>query len=147
VACLLLDGPARGHIWLDARHIGVVEQMFPSFEGFVIDWADCLANNRWPEGYVPAGRCALQAALSGYLHMCEEQMGVADGRLSGAQLRDALGGLGPGSIAIAAESPLFGERDHVDPCITCARVIESLSAQGLDPAVVLPGQPPLPARP
>jgi len=146
LAVMPLDGPAAGQIWLDARHIGITKPIRESFTAFLHDWIDRLSRNEWPEGFVPIGRCPLQAALTGYLHMCEEQMGVSEGQLRGAQLRDALGGLGPGAIAIAAEGPLFHERETVDPCITCARMVENLVAEGLDPAVVAPGAPPLPVR-
>lgn len=146
LAVLVLDGPASGQMWLDARHIDISMPMFPSFTTFVLDWVDRLAHSRWLEGFVPAGRCALQAAISGYLGICEQQMGVPEGQLAGAQLREALAGLGPGAIAIAAEGPLFGEREYVDPCVVCARVVENLVGAGLDPAVVAPGVPPIPAR-
>jgi hypothetical protein len=78
--------------------------------------------------------------------MCEHQMDVADGQLTGPQLREALAGLGPGSIAIAAEGPLFRDREYVEPCVICARVVDNLVGAGLDPAVVAPGVPPIPAR-
>lgn len=145
-AIMPLNGPASGQIWLDAHHIGMTSPIRPTFTAFLLDWIDRVSRNEWLEGFVPIGRCPLQAALTGYLHVCEEQMGVAAGQLSGAQLREALSGLGPGSIAIAAEGALFGERETVDPCITCARMVENLVEQGLDPGVVAPGVPPLPVR-
>ena len=145
-AIMPLDGPASGQIWLDARHIGVTTPIRATFTAFLLDWIDRLSRNEWLEGFVPIGRCPLQAALTGYLHVCEEQMGIAAGQLQGAQLREALSGLGPGSIAIAAEGALFAERETVDPCITCARMVENLVEQGLDPGVVAPGVPPLPVR-
>jgi hypothetical protein len=145
-AIMPLDGPAAGQIWLDARHIAMTVPVRATFMTFLLDWIDRLSRSEWLEGFVPVGRCPLQAALTGYLHVCEEQMGLASGQLRGAQLRDALAGLGPGSIAIAAEGPLFGERETVDPCITCARMVVNLVEQGLDPQVVAPGVPPLPAR-
>lgn len=146
LAVLALDGPGAGQIWLDARELGLATQIAPSFTAFLADWIDRLSRNDYPAAFVPVGRCALQAALTGYLHLCEQQMGIAEGQLAGAQLREALGGLGPGAIAIAAEGPLWGERETVDPCITCARTVENLVGQGLDPAVVVPGLPPLPGR-
>src|SRR5690606_1125942 len=126
--------------------LALYQLIHPTFTAFLLDWLDRLASNQWPEGYVPIGQCALQVALSGYLHMCEEAAGLASGQLAGAQLRDALAGLTPGSIHIAAEGPLFGERETVDPCITCARMLENLAEDGLAPDVVAPGVPPLPAR-
>jgi hypothetical protein len=145
-AVMPLDGPASGQIWLDARHIAITTPIRATFTAFLLDWIDRVSRNEWLDAFVPVGRCPLQAALTGYLHVCEEQMGVAAGQLGGAQLRDALSGLGPGSNAIAAEGPLFGERETVDPCITCARMVENLVEQGLDPQVVAPGALPLPVR-
>jgi hypothetical protein len=145
-AVMPLDGPAAGQIWLDARHIAITTPIHTTFTAFMLDWIERLSRNEWLEGFVPVGRCPLQAALTGYLHMCEEQMGVASGQLRGPELREALSGLGTGAIAIAAEGPLFRERETVDPCITCARMVENLVEQGLDPNVVAPGAPPLPVR-
>jgi hypothetical protein len=145
-AVMPLDGPASGQIWIDARHIAITSPIRATFTSFLLDWIDRVSRNEWLDAFVPVGRCSLQAALTGYLHVCEEQMGVEAGQLRGAQLREALAGLGPGSIAIAAESPLFGERETLDPCITCARMVENLVADGLDPQVVAPGALPLPVR-
>lgn len=146
IAVMAIDGPASGQIWLDARHVGIVQMIRPSFTAFLLDWVDKLAHNEWLDGFVPVGRCALQAALSGYLAMCEQQLGLAEGALAGAALRDALEGLGEGSIVIAAEGPLFAEGETVDPCITCARMLENLREQGLPAGVVAPGVRPLPGR-
>lgn len=146
LAVLRLDGPTTGQIWLDARELDLTALIAPSFSAFYLDWIDRLAHNRWLEGHVPIGRCALQAALSGYLNVCEVGLGLAQGELAGAALRDALAGLGPCSIKIAAEGPLFEPGEVVDPCITCARMIENLAADGLAPTVVAPGVQPLPAR-
>lgn len=146
VAVMAIDGPAIGQIWLDARQLQIVSVAWPSFTAFVLDWIDRLARSAWPEGHIPVGRCALQAALSGYLHVCEQRLGIAAGQLAGPALRDALADLGPGAIAIAAEGPLFAENATLDPCITCARMLENLVEQGLCPDVVAPGVPPLPGR-
>jgi hypothetical protein len=145
-AMMPIGGPAAGQIWLDAVPIDMQQMIAPSFAAFFLDWIDRVANNQWLEGYVPIGRCALQAALTGYLHMCEEGLGLGAGQLAGAQLRDALSGLSTGAIQIAAEGPLFRDGDTVDPCIHCARMLVNLVADGLAPDVVAPGIPPLPAR-
>jgi len=145
-AVMPIEGPAAGQIWLDARPLDHYELIHPSFTAFYLDWIDRLAHNQWLEGFVAIGRCALQAALTGYLHVCEEGLGLASGQLAGAALRDALAGLGTGAIQIAAESPLFSDGDTVDPCITCARMLANLVEDGLAADVVVPGVPPLPAR-
>lgn len=146
-AVMPLDGEARGEIWLDARALGVVRSMFPGFTAFYLDWIDRLAHAAWPEAHVPAGACPLPNALGGYLAHCEAQLGVASGQLAGVALREALGQLGPGAIAIAAgPSPLFADDDPVDPCIQCARLVENLAADGLRPDVIAVGRPPRPIR-
>lgn len=142
-AVMPIEGPATGQIWLDARPLEIFTLLHPTFTSFFLDWIDRVANNQWLEGAVPIGRCALQAALTGYLHVCEEGLGLASGQLAGAQLRDALEGLGPGAIHIAAEGPLFQPGDTVDPCITCARMLANLADDGLALDVVAPGVPPL----
>ncbi len=146
VAVLALDGPASGQIWIDAREVALVSMICPSFTAFLLDWVDRAARNAWPDAFVPVGCCALQAALTGYLHVCEVRLGLAEGSIGGDDLRTALADLGPGAIAIAAEGPLFRGGDTVDPCIACARMIDNLAAQGLDPSAIVPGVPPLPAR-
>lgn len=143
-----LDGAARGEIWIDARAIGVLRPIQPGFTAFYLDWIDRLAHGRWPDAHVPAGACALAAALSGYLARCEAEHGLAPGALAGPALREALSRLGPGAIEIAAESSVawFDDGDRVDPCIACARLIENLGGDGLRRDVVAPGAPPRPLR-
>src|SRR5450432_2868117 len=51
--------PPDGSVWIDARAIGLVAPMYASFNAYMIDWIDRVAEARWPEGFVPAGRCAL----------------------------------------------------------------------------------------
>jgi hypothetical protein len=144
---IALDGRARGEVWIDARAVGVVRPIQPGVTALYLDWIDRLAHARWPEPHVPAGACALAAALSGYLARCEADAGVPAGTLAGAALRDALSRLGPGAIEIAAgASPWFDDGDRVDPCIACARLIENLAGDGLRRDVVAPGALPRPQR-
>ena len=147
-AVVALDGEARGEVWIDARAIGVVRPIHATATAMYLDWIDRLAHARWPEAHVPPGACALAAGLSGYLAHCEADAGVPAGMLAGAALRDALSRLGPGAIEIAAESSVawFDDADRVDPCIACARLIETLAGDGLRPDVVAPGAPPRPLR-
>lgn len=147
-AVAVLDGPARGEIWIDARAIGVTRPIYASFTAFYLDWIDRLAHARWPEPHVPPGACALAAALSGYLAHCEAERGLAADTLAGDALRDALSQLGPGAIEVAAESSVawFDETDRVDPCIACARLLDNLAGEGLRRDVVAPGVPPRPLR-
>jgi len=125
-AVIPLDGDARDQVWIDARALGVVAPMYGSFTAYVIDWIDRLATARWPEGFVPPGKCALAAALAGYLAMHEQRLGVEPGRLTGDALAEVLALLGPGAIQIANEGPLFAPDAPVEPCVTCARLLANL---------------------
>jgi hypothetical protein len=147
-AVAVLDGGARGEIWIDARAIGRTAPIHATFTAFYLDWIERLAHARWPEAHVPPGACALAAALTGYLAHCENERGLPAGTLAGEPLREALSRLGPGAIEIAAESSVawFDDGDRVDPCIACARLIETLAAEGLRRDVVAPGLPPRPLR-
>ena len=145
---LPLDGPARGQIWIDARSVGLVAPIRSSFTAYYLDWIDRLASARWLDGFVPVGRCALATALSGFLGIHERRLGIPEGTIAGVELTSALGQLGPGSIAIAAESArsLFEAGDPVDPCVVCARLVDNLTAQGLGRDVLRPGAVPIPDR-
>jgi len=148
-ALAILDGAHRGEVWLDARALGMVQPIAPSFTAFYLDWIDRLAHGRWLEGYVPPGVCARGGAIGGFLGLSEQRLGIAAGTIAGAQLREALELLGPGAIEIAADSgplALFDQGDRVDPCVVCAHLIEDLTRDGLRPDVVKPGARPLPLR-
>jgi len=144
-AVLSLDGPARGQVWLDARALSLVMPIRPSFTAYFLDWIDRLSTNQWLDGFVPLGACALTAAITGYLGVCEQRLGIEPGTIHGSALREALADLPRHAIAIAAEegSPLFHAGDPVDPCVNCARSVEGLVRDGLVPEVVAPGLPPL----
>jgi hypothetical protein len=146
-AVMPLDGPATGQIWIDARQVGLVAPIRASFTAFYLDWIDRVANSQWLEAFVPVGVCAITSALSGYLGVREQELGLAPGTLDGDALRATLGDLGPGAIeASVDESVLFASGDLVDPCVACSRAIQGLADQGLRTDVVAPGVPPLPAR-
>jgi hypothetical protein len=142
-AMLVLDGPARGEIWIDAHVIGITGPIRPSFTAYYLDWIDRLAHGRWLDSFVPPGRCALANALTGYLGFHEQRLGVAAGSLAGDTLAEVLAQLGPGSIEVAGEAPLFTDGDPVDPCVACVQLIEGL---GLHLDVVKPGRVPLADR-
>ncbi len=147
-ALLVLDGPAAGQIWIDARQLELLLPIRASFTAFYLDWIDRVARGQWLDGFVPPGRCAITAALGGYLGVCEQRLGLEAGTLDGEALRSALGDLGPGAIEVTADGPLalFAAGDRLDPCATCARALQGLGEQGLRADVVAPGVPPLPIR-
>ena len=130
--------PDDGTIWIDARAVGLVAPIYASFNAYMIDWIDRVTSARWPEGFVPAGRCALATALSGYFSVYEQKLGVDE--LAGAQLAEALAALGPDAIQIANEGPLFAPDDPVDPCVVCAQLLDHF---GLPGSVVRSGVAPL----
>lgn len=148
VAVLPLDGAHRGEVWIDARALGHIAPIAPTFSAWYLAWLDDLARGALPPANVPPGRCALALALSGYLAAVEQRLGCPAGELAGAALRDALSALGPGAIAIAAEAApsIYVPGEPVDPCVACARLVEELAADGLARDVVAPGLPPLPCR-
>ncbi|MFT3695445.1 MAG: SMI1/KNR4 family protein [Kofleriaceae bacterium] len=113
----------NGEIWIDARAVGLVAPIYASFDAYMIDWIDRLSRNELPEGFVPPGRCALAHALSAFL-----------------ELERPLDELGPGAIQIANEGPLFEPDVPVDPCVTCARLLDQL---GLAMTIVREGVTPL----
>ncbi len=126
-AIVILDGDLRGQVWLDARALGIVTPIAPSFAAFYLDWIEHLAHDRPPAAHVPPGACALAHALGGYLGLCEQRHGLEPGTIAGDPLRAALAELGPGAIAIGAErSPLYPDGTHVAPCIACATLLENL---------------------
>lgn len=147
-ALLVVDGPAAGQVWLDARQLGILSPIHASFTAFYVDWVDRVARSEWLEGFVAPGQCAITAALTGYLGICEQRLGIPAGTIEGDALRDALADLGPGAITAAADAPLalFDAGDQLDPCATCARALQGLAASGLRSDVVAPGLPPLPLR-
>jgi hypothetical protein len=146
-AVLPLDGGARGEIWIDARAIELVAPIHATFTAMYLAWIGRLARGALPDAYVRPGVCAFSAALSGYLGVMEQRLGLAESTLAGDALRDVLAQLGPGAIEIAAESPgLFAIGDRVDPCLACAHLIDTLAGDGLRRDVIAAGLPPLPLR-
>lgn len=147
-ALLVLDGPASGQVWLEARPLKTLKVIRPSFTAFYLDWIDRVASSTWLDGFVAPGECAITAALTGYLGMCEQRLGLDAATLAGDALRSALEDLGPGAIRASAEMPLalFAEGDLLDPCATCARALQGLADNGLRPDVVAAGAVPLPLR-
>ena len=125
-AVLPLDGDARDQVWIETQTHNQDTTKNNSKTTYLIDWFDRLANAAWPEGFVPPGKCAMAAALAGYLAMHEQRLGVEPGGLSGDALAEVLAQLGPGAIQIANEGPLFAPDAPVDPCVTCARLLDNL---------------------
>jgi hypothetical protein len=143
-AALVLDGNARGQIWIYAPAPGVVEPIRTGFTACLLDWIDRLSAGRWLDGFVPIERCPAVAGVTGYLTYWEKKLGIPDGSIAGNDLRTALTKLS--GIELAGGPPLFADGDRVDPCVSCARWLNGLVVQGLDPSVVASGVTPLPDR-
>ena len=137
-ALLVLNGPATGQIWLDARAVGVLAPIARDFAAFMLDWLDRESRAAPLLGYVPAEVCALPNALAGYLAMWEQQHGVSAGDMSPGQVREAFAALGTGAIALAAQhtTPLRAHHAAVNPCLVCAQLVERLGDSGLASTVV-----------
>nr|MDQ3369640.1 hypothetical protein [Myxococcota bacterium] len=132
-----LDGPSPGELWVDARAVGVVRPLRPSFTTLYLEWIDRLAHNVLLEPVVPPGGCALATALGGYLGVHEQRLGLDPGTIGGAALHEALAQLGPGAITITAErSPIHREGSRVDPCVACATLLANL---GVASTIVMAG--------
>ncbi len=122
-----------GQVWIDAPAIGVVEPIAPSFTAWYRAWLASTSRSgtgsasgaKWQ--IVPPNVCPLPNAVSGFLALHEQRLDIESGTLSGPALREALAELGPHAIEIAAtDSLLFANGTRVDPCETCAELIESL---------------------
>jgi len=145
-ALLVVTGPARGQIWLDARSsdVGVVP-IYPSFAIYVADWITRRAHAQWLAPHIPAGVCALPAALSSYFHQLEEKQGLAPGALAGDALRAAIASIDVGGIATTQDvpTPFFAAGDRLDLCVACELLADNL---GMNRACFVPGVEPIPAR-
>lgn len=139
VVYLVVSGPRRGQVWLDAATVGVVAQIAPHFIAYYAAWLRALQDGQWPLTHVPPGACALAQGISGYLAVTERRLGLADGELAGDALREALRALGPGSIVVESEgsrTAMLPERTVVAPCLACEQLLLGLAEQGLDRAAV-----------
>jgi hypothetical protein len=146
VALLVVTGPARGQVWLDARGGGAgVIPIYPSFSIYVADWITRRAHAQWLAAHVPPGVCALPAALSSYFHQLETQRGLAPGELAGDELRAAIAAIDAGGIATTQDeaTPFFGAGDALDLCVACEQIVDNLD---LNRGCFVPGVPPIPAR-
>lgn len=143
LALLIVRGPHAGEVWIDARGAdGALRVVAPDFGAYYVAWVRAVTHDQLLSGAAPPGSCPLPRALSGYLARCEQRQRVAPGSLTPAQLRDALGALGPGAIRCEAsgDDPFFAEGAALDPCPSCAVMIDRLQAQGLRPEAVVAGE-------
>ena len=137
---LVVDGPARGTVWLDARGAGLgVRPLADSFAAYSLGWLQQAAAGRVPRPMLPPNVCALPSALDGYLRAVATAQGVPE--LAGAALHAALADLPVGGVALAAtgDDPIAPRGTPLDACLTCAVLVESLGADGLRPDVIADG--------
>ena len=147
-ALLVVDGPARGSVWVDLRPLGgAVVPVAASFTDFLVAHLALAAQGDLPPALISIDRCALPRLLSALFAREEERLGIPADSLAGAELRAVLADLGPGSIAIASRgSALHATGDPIAPCVGCAALVERLRGDGLAPEAVAPGVPPLAGR-
>jgi hypothetical protein len=148
VAVLVVDGPARGTVWADARAAGHgVVPLAASFAELITAGLVAAARGELPPAIVPAGSCATPRLLSALLAHEEARLGRDPGTLAGRELRAVLAGLGPGAIAIGSAGTLLHARgEPIAPCVQCALLVDNLAASGLDPAALAAPVPPRPLR-
>jgi hypothetical protein len=137
-ALLVVDGPAHGTVWADARAVGAgVVPLAASFTDFFGGGLAGAARGELPPAFAPPSACPIPGLLSGLLAREEERLGRPAGTLSGEELRTALGQLGLGSIAIGSiGTPLHARGEVIAPCIQCSILVDNLGAQGLAPGVL-----------
>ncbi|MBK7074651.1 MAG: SMI1/KNR4 family protein [Myxococcales bacterium] len=143
IALLIVRGPHAGEVWIDARGAdGALRPIARDFGAYYVAWVQAVTHDRLLPGAARAGACPLPRGLSHYLASCERRAQVAPGALSGAQLREALAALGPGSIRCEAsgDDPFFAAGAAIDPCPPCAVMIDQLHGQGLGAEAVVAGE-------
>lgn len=145
LALLVVRGPARGTVWIDARTAGLgVLPLASSFSAFYLAWLLHETARELQVAVVPSELCALPAALSGYLSQCEVEAGLEAGTLAGAELHEALAAIPQAGLAIAAtgDDPVFAVGTKLAPCVGCAVLLESLESAGLRADALAPAGKP-----
>jgi hypothetical protein len=148
-ALLVVDGPARGTVWADARAVGAgVVPLAASFADFITAGLTATAGGELPLALASPTSCAIPRLLSALLAREEERLGREPGTLGGDDVRAVLAGLGPGAISIGSiGTVLHDPGDAIAPCGQCAVVLDNLAQQGLDRAVLAAATLPRPLRP
>lgn len=149
LSVLVVDGPARGTVWCDARGAGAgIAPTHASFQDWLVDWVRGVARNELPVTPVPPGACAVPGVLSQYIAATEHELGLAPGTITDDALASAFRKLGDGALACTAigSSAFFDEGEVLDLCSNCARLIENLRAHGMRRAQVRDGVPAKPQR-
>lgn len=134
---LVLDGPHRGEVWLDARSSdGAVRQVAPSFTSWYRDWLAAAVRDASPWIAWNVECCATAGALGQIIEALERD-GAASDEISAAVADQ----LAPGAMTLkSGANRYFVEGATLDPCHGCV----SLAARfGLTPSLFLPGVPPL----
>jgi hypothetical protein len=138
LAVLVVDGPARGTVWADARAAGIgILPFAASFTALITAALVGAARGELPPAIGPADACAIPRLLSALLAHEEERLGRDPGTLAGPELHAALAGLAPGAISIASMGTALHEPgESIAPCVRCAVLVDNLAASGLDPAAI-----------
>lgn len=143
LALLIVGGPHRGQVWLDARASGGgVVPVAANVETYVAAWLRGASENQLPPPACPPGACPLPRALSTYLAAIERDRALPAGSLDGEPLTAALGALSPGAIRVAAsgDDPFFATDAALAVCVACEVMLEHLGRRGLARDRVQPGE-------
>lgn len=134
LALLVVGGPHRGQVWLDARAGGVgVIPVARNLETYVAAWLQSAARNQLPVSASAPGACPLARQLSAHLAAVERARDVASGSLDATALREVFAAIEPGALRAAAtgDDPFFARGDALDPCVTCEVMLDRLAGLGL----------------
>ncbi|MBK8253484.1 MAG: tetratricopeptide repeat protein [Polyangiaceae bacterium] len=145
---LVIRGPRAGSVWADVRSAGLgLIPTHNTFTEWYSDWVHALAENTDVKTVVPGGRCAPQNALSNYLNSWQQSHGIEEINDT-EQLKEALGEIGEGGIAVrASASRYFNEGDLVDVCQVCQYMFHSFfRMEAMNPGQIKKGIVPRCAR-
>lgn len=131
---LVLGGPHRGEVWLDARSSdGKARRVAASFDAWYRDWLAASVRNVHFVQWDP-NSCATANAFRQVIDHLSTQ-GVADDQIQPELVKVVK----PGALKLSTDSVYFGEGTNLNPCFGCVTIAKQL---GLDTTVFAPGTEP-----
>lgn len=148
LSLLVVHGDDAGAVYADLSTIGQgLQRTHGSFTAWYGAWLDEVAAGLASDFLGEPSLCATPDALSNYFRSwAEQRKGSPDAPLAAEDVREALGGIGPGGITSGTEADRFFAKQAVRVCASCRGLLDNLVRQGLDPAAVGAGEAPLPER-